>query len=129
MGLTPSSVIQRQQWLMQNESLSVEAAYDKARKEFYDLRMQEDVERRITAEEAKATGAKFGKSYIEIGLELEGQMLEDWKKKAIAVLQLKAGQRAAFQGGTGEVEEEDAELAAAPLEDAAEETAPTPVVA
>lgn len=99
-------------------------AYDKARKEFYDLRMQEDIERRIATEEARATGAHFGKGYMDIGLELEAKALADWKTKAIELLTLKAGQRAAFSGGT-EVEED---VVAAPVEDAIEEEAPAPVL-
>lgn len=99
-------------------------AYDKARKEFYDLRMQEDIERRIAIEEARATGAHFGKGYMDIGIELEAKALADWKEKAIELLTLKAGQKAAFSGGT-EVEDEPV---AAPAEDATEEETPTPVL-
>ena len=77
-------------------------AYDIARKEFYDLRMQEDIERRIASEEALSVGAKFGKSYIEIGIELENAALEQWKKKALALLQLKRGRQAAFSGASAE---------------------------
>ena len=119
-------MIQRQQWLMANESLSQVQAYDKARKEFYDLRMQEDIERRIAMEEAKATGATFGKSYIDIGVELEAKALEDWKAKAIALLQLKAGQRAAFSGGQ-QVEDDEEVVAAVAGEDAADEAGATPI--
>ncbi|KAJ5171595.1 Mitochondrial ribosomal protein S25 [Penicillium coprophilum] len=35
------------------------AAYDTARREFYRLRLQEDIQRRVAAEEAAAYGAEF----------------------------------------------------------------------
>jgi small subunit ribosomal protein S23 len=46
-------------------------AYDIARKEFYELRHEEAVERRVTREEALWSGAYFGKSALEVGMELE----------------------------------------------------------
>lgn len=54
-------------------------AYDIARGEFYALRHEEDVERRVAKEEALSTGAYFGKSTLEIGMELEDQAYEEWK--------------------------------------------------
>ena len=57
-------------------------AYDRARKEFYDLRMQQDVARRVAREEALATGAYFGKSVNEIGMELEDAEYEKWREWA-----------------------------------------------
>jgi small subunit ribosomal protein S23 len=89
---------------MENGGKSKVEAYDAARKEFYDLRMQEDIERRVAVEEARAVGATFGKSYIDIGIELEEKALNQWKEKAIALLQLKRGRQAAFSGAS---EEED----------------------
>jgi len=100
--LDGESVVQRQMWLMENQGKSKIEAYDIARKEFYDLRMREDIERRVTAEEALSVGAKFGKSYMDIGIELEQKALERWKEKAIALLQLKRGRQAAFSGTSEE---------------------------
>lgn len=57
-------------------------AYDQARKEFYQLRLLEDVQRRVAQEEAFATGAYFGKSFTDIGMELENQEFERWKSIA-----------------------------------------------
>ena len=54
-------------------------AYHQARKEFYELRLQEDIERRIATEEALSTGASFGPSALEIGMELENKEYERWK--------------------------------------------------
>jgi len=78
--LSGESVIQRQLWLMNNVSgMSRDQAYDKARKEFYALRQEEEVERRVAREEALSTGAYFGKGVLEVGMELEDQAYEDWK--------------------------------------------------
>ncbi|OCK77805.1 mitochondrial ribosomal protein [Lepidopterella palustris CBS 459.81] len=77
--LDGESVVQRQLWLMQNDNLTKEAAYDQARREFYHHRHLEDVQRRVAKEEALATGAYFGKGVLEIGMELEDQAYENWK--------------------------------------------------
>lgn len=77
-----SSVVQRQKWLMVNESLSKPAAYDKARKEFYDHRHREQIELRMAKEEALATGAHFGPGPLEIGMKLEDKAFEHWKAYA-----------------------------------------------
>ena len=74
-------------------------AYDQARQEFYAIRHQEDVERRVAKEEALATGAYFGKSMLEIGMELEDKTYESWKewaKKEVEVIGLQ--QRAQYTG-------------------------------
>lgn len=54
-------------------------AYDVARKEFYALRHEEEVERRVQREEALWTGAYFGKGALEVGMELEDKSYESWK--------------------------------------------------
>lgn len=82
--LDGESVVQRQMWLMENKGLEETDAYDHARREFYELRMKQDIERRVAAEEALAVGAHFGKSYLEIGIEMEQKALEMWKEVATA---------------------------------------------
>ena len=62
--------------------MSTAQAYDQARQEFYALRHQEDVERRIAKEEAEATGAYFGKSMLEISMGIEDKVYENWKQWA-----------------------------------------------
>ena len=94
-------MIQRQLWLLQNNpSMTRPEAYDQARKEFYDLRLQQDIERRVAKEEALATGAQFGKSVNEIGMELEDQEFERWKtwakKEAEAIKQKEAAMYTGF---------------------------------
>jgi len=94
------SVVQRQIWLMENEGLDEAQSYDKARKEFYFYRHQEDVERRVAKEEALATGAYFGKGPIEIGMELENRQWEDWKAWALKEMEKEKQQAGAAYGGT-----------------------------
>jgi len=64
---------------MANEALSKSEAYDKARREFYDLRHTEDIERRVAKEEALYVGAYFAKGPLEIGMELEDKAWDDWR--------------------------------------------------
>lgn len=73
------SVVQRQLWLMNHKDMTKAQAYDKARKEFYALRQEEDVGRRVALEEARYVGAYFGKNNLQVGMELEDQVYEDWK--------------------------------------------------
>ncbi|KAL4873186.1 hypothetical protein BDV12DRAFT_160544 [Aspergillus spectabilis] len=81
--LDGESVVQRQLWLLNNvPDMTKSAAYDIARREFYRLRLQEDIERRVAAEEAEATGATFGPNRIDISMELEKQQYEIWKSWA-----------------------------------------------
>lgn len=80
-------------------SITSAQAYDQARKEFYELRLQEDVERRVAKEEAEATGAYFGKSMLEIGMELEDKVFEEWKGWAAdEVVKLEQKQAAMYTG-------------------------------
>ncbi|KAL4878539.1 37S ribosomal protein S25, mitochondrial [Aspergillus karnatakaensis] len=81
--LDGESVVQRQLWLLHNvPNMTKSTAYDIARREFYRLRLQEDIERRVAAEEAEATGATFGPSRLVISQELENQQYEIWKSWA-----------------------------------------------
>lgn len=94
------SVVQRQLWLLQkNPSLTRSEAYDKARKEFYDLRLQEDVERRVAREEAIATNANFGKSALDVGMDLEDAEFERWKSWAIKEAEMQNQKQAAMYTG------------------------------
>lgn len=64
------------------EGISKEQAYDQARKEFYDIRQQEDIQRRVALEEARMVGGYFGKSRMQVSMELEDATYEKWKKWA-----------------------------------------------
>lgn len=86
--LSTTSVVQRQLWLLHNvPNMSKGNAYDIARREFYQLRQREDIARRVAAEEAEATGASFGPSRLEIGMQLENEEYERWKEWAKSEVQ------------------------------------------
>jgi small subunit ribosomal protein S23 len=92
-------VVQRQLYLLNNvPDMTKSAAYDIARREFYQLRLREDIERRVAAEEAEATGAVFGPTMLEVGMELENQQFEKWKQWAKVQAQVLDQRTAAFVG-------------------------------
>lgn len=81
--LSGESVVQRQLWLMQSvPGISKEQAYDAVRREFYALRQEEEIEKRIALEEARMVGAYFGKSAMQVSMDLEDEQFEKWKKWA-----------------------------------------------
>lgn len=82
-------------------------AYDKARKEFYALRHEEEVERRVAKEEALWVGATFGKGPMEIGMELEDKTYEGWKEWALAEVQAIERRKDAAYTGIGTKNEDD----------------------
>lgn len=116
-------MVQRQLWLLNNvPDISKSEAYDVARREFYRLRLQEDIERRVAAEEAEATGAVFGPTQLEIGMELENQEFEHWKEWAKLEAQLQNQKAASFSGAPDPGAEENKD----DLEDPAEEVQAIP---
>jgi hypothetical protein len=88
-----------------------ELAYDKARKEFYQLRMDQDVERQVAKEEALHYDAYFDVGEIERSVAKESEAFEDWKVWAIAEVekdrQMESG---ALPGVVVTETEEDADL-------------------
>jgi small subunit ribosomal protein S23 len=87
--------------------ISPTEAYDQARHEFYALRYQEDIERRVAKEEALSTGAYFGKTHLEVGMELEDKTWETWKEWALRESAAQQQKRASAYTGL-ERESEDA---------------------
>jgi small subunit ribosomal protein S23 len=95
--------VQRQQWLIEDEYRRTgrtpedtpheqrqaieERAYDRARKEFYALRLREDVEREVAREEALHFGAHFRPSENERSLAHEDQAYDFWREWARATVQ------------------------------------------
>lgn len=94
-----SSVVQRQMWLMKHNKLSRPAAYDTARREFYQHRHLEDIRRRIAKEEAMHVGAYFGKGPLEIGMALEDKSWEGWKRWAAKQIEDEQQMRAQMFSG------------------------------
>lgn len=106
--LSGESVIQRQLYLLQTvPNIEDDVAYDIARKEFYDLRRQQEVRMRIAAEEAESTGAVFGKNPLQWGIQVENKHHDDWERWAREQVVLQQQKNAAFAGSTM-VSEEDA---------------------
>ncbi|KAH7153317.1 mitochondrial ribosomal protein S25-domain-containing protein [Dactylonectria macrodidyma] len=77
--LTGESVVQRQMWLISNEKMAKREAYDNTRREFYRLRQEEEIEKRVAVEEARHVGAYFGKTRIDVSHILEDREFENWK--------------------------------------------------
>lgn len=104
--------------------LSKEQAYDIARKEFYTIRQQEQITRRIAIEEARMVGGYFGKSRLEIGMELEDRMYDLWRNWAQKqVAKSEAARDSAYQSFGSETSVEAAERAELGMEaEAAEST-------
>lgn len=94
--------MQRQAYLM-STGLSESAAYDVARKELYRVRHFRETELRVAREEALATGAFFGMGPNEVGMMLEDQQFEDWKKWAAGQIDIaKAAESRAYTGSKAE---------------------------
>lgn len=85
--LDGESVVQRTIYLLgekkTHDQKALLEAYDKARFEFYKLRMAEDVQNVTAAEEADMFGACFSTSLVERNLFHEQKRIEDWKEKAV----------------------------------------------
>ena len=104
------SVVQRQLWLLNNVPDMEEArAYDIARREFYRLRHQQEIERRVAAEEAQATGARFGPRRLEIGMQLESKVFGSWKRWAKRQIQVSIQNSASSSGSSGVSSEPEVE--------------------
>ena len=104
--VTGEDVVQRTVYLLQTvPDVSEDQAYDKARKEFYDLRRQEDIQRRIAAEEAEHTGAQFGPSILQWSMNNENKQYDNWEEWSRKTVVEQMQRNAAFAGQTMNVEE------------------------
>jgi len=84
--------------------------------------MRQDIERVVAAEEAEHSGAIFGKSYMDIGFELEQQVLEKWKERATKEQIAKEAFRNAASGLGMIDDDDDVEGEPEPAENASAKT-------
>lgn len=82
-------------------------AYDIARKEYYFHRHLEDVERRVAKEEAMHVGAWFGPGPLEISMQLENKIFNNWKTWALEQVEIE-NQRSASQYTGTDLDEPEA---------------------
>ena len=98
-------------WLQNNvPGMTHSKAYDQARKEFYALRLQEEVEAQVAKEEAVHTGAYFGKSALQVGMELENVQMDKfrtWAEKEAIDTERRAAAYAGFEAEHASEEEPD----------------------
>ena len=105
--ITGEDVVQRQLQLIRTEpQITIDQAYDKARKEFYDIRRQEDIERRIAAEEAEHAGAYFGPPIMQWSMQIENKQYDDWEEWSRKTVVEQMQRNAAFAGDTTNVEDD-----------------------
>ncbi|KAF1830680.1 mitochondrial ribosomal protein [Decorospora gaudefroyi] len=124
--LDGESVVQRQMWLMKHASLSKASAYDLARREFYRLRHFSEIRARIAKEEAQHVGAYFGKGPLEIGMALEDQAWENWKRWATTQIEDEQAMRAQmFSGQQDDDSGGGTDMSSAEYERAVEELQPS----
>ncbi|KAF1983010.1 hypothetical protein K402DRAFT_396952 [Aulographum hederae CBS 113979] len=104
-ALDGENVVRRQQYIMEHghpsrpseKKVPASIAYDLARREFYDKRLESEIESRIAVEEARSQGAYFGLTELEIGDMQERKAFETWRVSAKAQVD-KARDMAAGEG-------------------------------
>jgi small subunit ribosomal protein S23 len=96
--------------MMGENAMSRGAAYDQAREEFYQCRLDEEIESRVAKEEAASTGAYFGKSMVQVSTELEDRAYDTWRvwadQEFTALEQRKLGGLVGSEGAAVEGESE-----------------------
>lgn len=110
------------------EPLSKAAAYDQARKEFYQQRLYDEIEARVAREEALSTGAEFGKSTMDVGMQLENETFDKfrtWAKEQVTLME--QARNAAYTGAgstatPGESDQGQSEKVMEALEELGEST-------
>ncbi|KAH6977273.1 mitochondrial ribosomal protein S25-domain-containing protein [Ilyonectria sp. MPI-CAGE-AT-0026] len=112
--LTGECVVQRQMWLMNNEKMTKRKAYDVTRREFYRIRQEEEIEKRVAVEEARHVGAYFGKTRIDVAHHLEDREFENWKVWAGKETEKQEALRNSEVESFGEEEDAEVEVEAAP---------------
>lgn len=94
---------------MEAKGVPKQRAYDIARKEFYKLRQQEEIERRIAVEEARMYGGYFGETDLQVGMKIEDRAYETWKKWATDnIARLEVSREAAYANVVDSMSEDKA---------------------
>lgn len=97
--LSGESVVQRQKHLLENvPDITIDQAYDIARKEFYTLRRQEAIRRRVAREEALHMGATPEKSILQWSMQIENKQYDNWEEWSRAQVMELMQKNAAFSG-------------------------------
>lgn len=117
-------------YLMENvPGITEDVAYDQVRKEFYKLRQEEEIERRIAQEEARMVGAYFGQTFQQVGMQLEDQQFERWKRWATKEIEkIQREQTAAYTSFDASDDPDAADLDVDSLREDLESTANIPPV-
>ena len=89
------------QYIDERTSQLRDTAYDLARKEFYKLRLQEDVERDVAREEALHYNAQFAPSENEKAIEKEDDAMDAWRTWALQDLESAKQKLSAMYTGAG----------------------------
>ena len=90
--------------------LSKAAAYDQARKELYQQRLYDEIEARIAREEALSTGAEFGMSTMDVGMQLENGTFDKfrtWAKEQVTLMEQARNAAYTGEGSTATLGESD----------------------
>lgn len=88
--LDGESVVQRTLWLLKRDksTTTLFEAYDKARFEFYRLRMEEEMSSTVAREEAQMLGTIFPTTNLSWGVEQEQKFADVWAKAAAEQTQI-----------------------------------------
>lgn len=81
--LDGESVVQRTLYLKDVEKLPLLEAYEKAKYEYYSLKIEDETEMNIAREESEMCGAVYPSNVIEQGFEKESQVLAKWHLDAV----------------------------------------------
>lgn len=115
--LDGESVVQRTLWLLKDskkqgdasQPLSLFEAYDKARFEFYRLRMDEEMSSTVSKEESTMLGTVFNTTHLDWGVAKEQEFVDVWAQVATEQTQIYEAQRGgkmASHGSMGAEEDE-----------------------
>lgn len=101
--LDGESVVQRTIYLLNNsEDLSLQDAYEKAKLEFYRLRIEQEIEEQVSKEENEMFGAGYKESPMEFGAAVEQKFIDKWKIDATEATKVIEASRVSPQSAWGQ---------------------------